>query len=109
MIKIAFRKYFELAFWVAALTSLALTNPGNASHFSLCPLKMLGITWCPGCGLGHSISFLFHGDIKSSFHAHWLGIPALFVILYRIYTLAHLRLFPGTNAAPTQQFPGEPL
>jgi len=51
----------------------------------------MGFTWCPGCGLGHSISFLFHGDIKSSFHAHWLGIPALIIIVYRIYVLARLR------------------
>jgi len=54
----------------------------------------LGITWCPGCGLGHAISFLFHGDIRSSFHAHWLGAPALIVILYRIYVLVRMRLYP---------------
>ncbi|WP_299581663.1 DUF2752 domain-containing protein [Mucilaginibacter sp.] len=94
MIKTIFAKYFELAFWIAGLVSLAITDPTNQSHFSLCPLKMLGITWCPGCGLGHSISFLFHGDLKSSLHAHWLGIPALIAILYRIYVLGRMRLFP---------------
>ncbi|ASU32319.1 hypothetical protein MuYL_0416 [Mucilaginibacter xinganensis] len=51
----------------------------------------MGVTWCPGCGLGHSISFLFHGDIKNSLHAHWLGIPAVGVILYRIVVLARMR------------------
>jgi len=91
LIKKVFQKYFELAFWIAALVSLALTDPTNQSHFSLCPLKLLGLTWCPGCGLGHAISFLFHGDIKSSFHAHWLGIPAVAVILYRIYVLGRMR------------------
>jgi hypothetical protein len=91
--KTIFTKYFELAFWTAGLVSLAITDPTNQSHFSLCPLKMLGLTWCPGCGLGHSISFLFHGDIKSSLYAHWLGIPALIVILYRIYVLGKMRLF----------------
>jgi hypothetical protein len=78
---------------VAALVSLALANASNEAHFSLCPLRMLGFTWCPGCGLGHSISFLFHGDLKSSFHAHWLGIPAVVIIFYRIYILAKMRLF----------------
>ncbi|PAW92790.1 hypothetical protein CKK33_04490 [Mucilaginibacter sp. MD40] len=70
-----------------ALVCLALTNPAAQGHFSLCPLKLLGIAWCPGCGLGHAISFLLHGDLKSSFQAHWLGLPVLLVLLYRIITL----------------------
>jgi hypothetical protein len=87
VIKHFFLKYFELAFWIAAIVSLAFTDPAGPVHFSLCPLKALGITWCSGCGLGHSISYLFHGDINNSLHAHWLGIPAIVIILYRIYTL----------------------
>jgi hypothetical protein len=87
LIKQIFSKYFELTFWIAALASLAFTDPAGPAHFSLCPLKAIGITWCPGCGLGHSISWLFRGNIRNSFHAHWLGIPALIIILYRIYTL----------------------
>jgi hypothetical protein len=94
LIKTVFSKCFELCFWLAALVALAFTDTHNQSHFSLCPFKLLGITWCPGCGLGHSISFLFHGDVKSSLHAHWLGILALIVILYRIYVLGKMRLFP---------------
>jgi len=90
-VKVLF-KYFELLFWLAALTALAFTDPGSASHFSLCPLKASGITWCPGCGLGHSISWLFHGNIVRSWHAHWLGIPALFIIMYRIYVLLRLAI-----------------
>jgi hypothetical protein len=91
LIRALFNKYFELAFWITALVSLALTNPSNQAHFTLCPLKLLGFKWCPGCGLGHSISFLFHGDLQRSFHAHWLGIPAVLAIAYRIYTLIRLR------------------
>jgi hypothetical protein len=87
LIKRFFSKYFELIFWIAALVSLAFTNPAGPAHFSLCPLKAMGVTWCPGCGLGHAISWLFRGNIRNSFHAHWLGIPALCIILYRIYTL----------------------
>jgi hypothetical protein len=82
-----FSKYFELVFWVAALVSLAFANPAGPVHFSLCPLKAMGITWCPGCGLGHSISWLFRGNVRNSLQAHWLGIPALCIIPYRIYTL----------------------
>ncbi|HEY4197532.1 MAG TPA: DUF2752 domain-containing protein [Mucilaginibacter sp.] len=94
MIKRLFSKYLELIFWVAALTALAFTDPAGAAHFSLCPLKVMGITWCPGCGLGHSISWLFRGNITNSFHAHWLGIPALLIILYRVYTLTVQKLVP---------------
>jgi hypothetical protein len=93
LIRSFFLKYFELAFWAAALISLALTDPTNEAHFILCPLKLLGIKWCPGCGLGHSISFLFHGDLMQSFHAHWLGLPAVIIILHRIYVLGKMNLF----------------
>jgi hypothetical protein len=101
LIKQLFSKYFELAFWTAGLIALAITDPTKQAHFSLCPLKLLGFAWCPGCGLGHSISFLFHGDIKNSLHAHWLGIPALLIILFRIYTLLRERFFPVHNFLPT--------
>jgi hypothetical protein len=56
----------------------------------------MGITWCPGCGLGHSISFLLHGDIKNSFHAHWIGVPALVIIAHRIYVLIRANLKGNT-------------
>jgi hypothetical protein len=47
----------------------------------------MGITWCPGCGIGHAISWLIHGNLINSWHAHWLGVPALLMIVYRIYVL----------------------
>jgi hypothetical protein len=70
-----------------ALIALGVSHPTQAAHFTLCPLKLMGITWCPGCGLGHSIAFLLHGDLRKSFHAHWLGGPALIIILYRVCDL----------------------
>ncbi|RCH54905.1 DUF2752 domain-containing protein [Mucilaginibacter hurinus] len=87
MIKRFLSKYLELIFWVAGLLALAITDPALKTHFSLCPVKMAGMSWCPGCGLGHSISWLFRGDIKNSFEAHWLGIPALVAICWRVYQL----------------------
>jgi hypothetical protein len=92
LINVFFRKYFELIFWVAALTALGMSNPAAATHFTLCPFKLMGINWCPGCGIGHSIAYLLHGDIARSFQAHWLGIPALVVISHRIYVLCRLQL-----------------
>ncbi len=76
----------ELIFWIGGLTYLAFMNPSE-THFSLCPIKNLGFSFCPGCGLGHSISYLFHGQVAKSFHHHPLGIFALVVILRRIFQL----------------------
>ena len=86
------RKNIELMFWVTSLILLAMMHPQADVHFSLCFFKFLGLSFCPGCGLGHSISFLFHGDITSSIHAHPLGIFALIIIVIRIFKLSFLLL-----------------
>jgi len=88
-----FKKYFELTAWISALVLLALMDPATNSHYSFCIFKFIGIKYCPGCGLGHSISFLFHGDLRGSFSAHPLGIFALIVITFRIYKLSSLHIF----------------
>jgi hypothetical protein len=82
-----YRRYFELLFWIAGLALLALMPTTSTSHFTLCPFKLVGINFCPGCGLGHSISYLFHGDPVASLHAHPLGIFAVAVIGMRIIKL----------------------
>ncbi|MEO6820598.1 MAG: DUF2752 domain-containing protein [Ginsengibacter sp.] len=83
-------KNVELIFWVTSLILLAMMDPRNSVHFSLCIFKLLGLSFCPGCGLGHSISFLFHGNVSASLHAHPLGIFALIIILIRIFKLFFL-------------------
>ncbi|MEO6894277.1 MAG: DUF2752 domain-containing protein [Ginsengibacter sp.] len=87
------RRYFELAAWTIGLILMATMDPGTNAHYSFCFFKFLGINYCPGCGLGHSISYLFHGNLKESFEAHPLGIFALVVILGRIYKLSSLHIF----------------
>lgn len=86
-------KFFELTCWIASLLLLALMEPGTESHYSFCILKLLGIGFCNGCGLGHSISHLFHGDINASFSSHPLGIFAVLVIVIRIYRLLHYHFY----------------
>jgi len=88
-----YTKYFEVAFWIFALTSLAVMKPGTDTHYSFCIFKMFGLPFCPGCGLGHSISYLFHGNIKASLSSHPLGIFAVVVILLRITKLFRLHFF----------------
>lgn len=82
-----FKFPLELFIWLSALILLGLSKPGD-HHFTLCPLSNLGILWCPGCGLGRSISSLLHFDLNGSFQNHWFGIPALFILLHRIGQLS---------------------
>lgn len=81
-----FVNYFEVIVWITAILLLALMSPTN-NHASLCPFNAVGISYCPGCGLGHSISWLFRGNFTESFHAHPLGWLALLIISWRIFTL----------------------
>ncbi|MBU0558924.1 MAG: DUF2752 domain-containing protein [Bacteroidetes bacterium] len=79
----------ELAFWVSAFAYLIYIDPFSEGHLTLCGFKLLGFESCPGCGLGKSISFLFHGDFSSSIKSHPLGIFGLVVISYRITKLIY--------------------
>ncbi|MEO9004519.1 MAG: DUF2752 domain-containing protein [Ginsengibacter sp.] len=81
------RPYLELIAWSATLVLLVLMDT-TESHFSLCIFKLIGIGHCPGCGIGHSISYLLHGDIQKSLDTHPLGMFAIPVLFYRIYQLS---------------------
>jgi len=89
---IFFRRNLEAFIWLAALLALAMSSPAD-SCYSICPLHNLGISWCPGCGLGHAISWIFRGDMAASFQAHPLGIPALIIIVLRIINIFRKNYF----------------
>ena len=85
----------ELFFWITALLLLAFAEPevhGHQHHFTLCPLANLGIQVCPGCGIGRAITQLMHGNLKESLAHHWFGLPALLIIVYRIFVLARMAI-----------------
>lgn len=84
--KSAVSPYFELIIWSVALLLLAIM-PFGENFVSLCPLHAFGFRFCPGCGLGRSIHNVFRGELYASFHMHPLGIPALAILIHRIYTL----------------------
>lgn len=79
----------EALMWSAGLVYLVTINPYQVQKFTLCPFHNLGISFCPGCGLGRSIAFLFHGDLINSLSAHPLGIIALIIITSRIIKLTY--------------------
>ena len=74
----------EAMIWIAGLSALALYDPNVDQHFSVCILDKLGFRYCPGCGLGHSVSYLLHGQFVKSFEAHPLGFIALILLSFRI-------------------------
>lgn len=80
-------KHLEAWFWITAIIVLAISDPANGGHSSLCIMKQLNIGFCPGCGLGHSIAWLFRGNIINSFQAHPLGVPAIIILLNRSFNL----------------------
>lgn len=65
---------------------MGLMNPYDQG-VSLCLFDLLGFSFCPGEGLGHSISFLMRGDIHSSFEANLMGPIAVGVLVARIATI----------------------
>jgi len=83
----------EAIFWLTAFAYLTFINPYTPKHLDFCLFSLVGIDNCPGCGLGKSISMIFHGDFASSFNAHPLGIPAIVLILKRIYKLIKNKIY----------------
>lgn len=89
---------FEAFIWITGLIYLIFFSPVEQTHFSICPLKNAGIEFCPGCGLGHSITLFFHGHFIESFQTHPLGFIAVIIIVHRIYTLLKTNITTNNKA-----------
>ncbi len=98
LLSAARRMNLEAALWIAGLAGLALSKPDADRHYTLCVFRRMGFRRCPGCGLGHSISYLFRGKVRDSLRSHPLGLFALVIILSRIAKL--LTSPPYRRAAP---------
>ncbi len=85
LIQIYYRIPIEAFIWISGLVVLALYNPGEDRHISLCLFNALGFKFCPGCGLGRSLALFMHGEFYRSFQIHPLGPFALAILVYRIY------------------------
>lgn len=72
--------------WVAFTTGLILmaTLDPLSNETSLCFLELLGIEFCPGEGLGHSIAWIFRGEFENAVSANLFGIPAVLILSLRI-------------------------
>ena len=82
----------EALVWLGALVILGASNPQSDFHFTLFWPALVFDIPSPGYNLGHSISYLFRGDVWASIDAHWLGIPTVFVLALRILSLTRHRI-----------------
>ena len=85
----AIRRFTDLEalIWMIGLAVLAVGDPTSDTHFTLFwPQWVFGIE-SPGRGLGHSIGYLFRGDIQASIQTHWLGLPVVAILAHRIAIL----------------------
>ncbi|MEX2462709.1 MAG: DUF2752 domain-containing protein [Balneolaceae bacterium] len=91
-LKATLNEYFFLHFeWVALTTGLllmALLDPFSDAE-SLCILSRLGFEYCPGCGLGTSVSHIFRGEFFASIQANPVGLFAVLIIPARVVSIFH--------------------
>ncbi len=79
----------EAGIWVVGLIVLSLGDPQSDFHFTIFWPYYLWDMKSPGYGLGHSISYLFRGDVMAAIETHILGIPAVAILAWRIVTLEY--------------------
>jgi hypothetical protein len=77
----------EAWIWIAGLTGLVVLAPSLDNHVTICIPSTLGIDFCPGCGLGASISHLVRGEFAESWASHPLAVPTLAILIGRIIHL----------------------
>lgn len=63
----------EAVVWTGALAVLAGTDPSAPPLLDLCGFRILGLPFCPGCGLGHAVAHTLDGNLAAAFAAHPLG------------------------------------
>ncbi|HBQ58412.1 MAG TPA: DUF2752 domain-containing protein [Balneolaceae bacterium] len=90
------KKHLEWLVFATGLLLLAFMNPENAGT-SLCFFEWAGINFCPGEGLGHSISYSFRGNFEAAFQAHIAGPFAILVLSARIGSIWRNLYYQSTS------------
>ncbi len=80
------QNHFELLFFTFSIFALFFM-PEKHSGESFCLFRQMGFSFCPGCGIGHSIHYALRGEFQTSFKYHPLGIVAVIIIFMRIKQL----------------------
>lgn len=81
----------EAMFWSLGVLAVAIADPNTGGLISVCPFEAIGswigLSFCPGCGLGHAVGFLVRGDLSQSMAAHPLAIPAVLTLTLHVRRL----------------------
>lgn len=85
-LKRSFFLHFEWIVLALGLLLAASITPG-LDEPTFCLFNRSGVDFCPGCGLGRSMSLAMRGSLTASFKMHPAGILAIFILLYRIVTI----------------------
>tara|TARA_R110002124_G_scaffold252177_4_gene417440 strand:- start:2658 stop:2975 length:318 start_codon:yes stop_codon:yes gene_type:complete len=85
--------------WMVFLTGLILmaTMDPTIQSTSICFFDFIGIGFCPGDGLGHSIAWFFRGEFQNSIEANLFGPVAVIVLSLRILQIWKEILINKTN------------
>ncbi|MGD8427786.1 MAG: DUF2752 domain-containing protein [Balneolaceae bacterium] len=92
-----FKNYFEIAAFSVGLLLLAFMNPHAAGGTDFCLFHLMGFSFCPGDGLGHSIAYTFHGEFGNALKANILGPFTIIVLSYRIIQLLFKKNYYNPN------------
>lgn len=76
--------HFEWITFLVGLLAVGLMDPYTNNGPSFCLFEFVNVPFCPGEGLGHSIAFLFRGDLGSALEANMLGPVTLIILSSRI-------------------------
>jgi hypothetical protein len=80
----------EAAFWLGAMAVLGIWGADLHGHASFCIPSAMGWDGCMGCGVGHAMGLTLRGDVESAAWTHFMGIPAVGILLYRsIHLIIH--------------------
>ena len=82
-----FNRHFEWGALAAGLIIMAMMNPYIPQGHTWCLFEWAGIPFCPGHGLGHSVSFIFRGDWHNAMQANIMGPFAIVILIGRIGAL----------------------
>ena len=74
---------WEATLWIVGIMLVVIPDPSLERTWTLCIFDWIGLSFCPGCGLGHAVAYLFRGELMLSLQAHLLGIPVVVVLLGR--------------------------
>lgn len=78
-----FKTHFEWMAFLLGLILMASMSPTDTG-LSFCLFERVGVSFCPGEGLGHSIAYLFRGEFNEALQANLMGPVAVVILSLRI-------------------------